>query len=138
MFVTVWLGILEISTGIITAANAGHEYPAVFKNGEAFELLKDPHGFVIGGIENLKYRNYTIELKKGDSLFLYTDGLCEATNAEEKLFGSERMIQALNLNPSASPDVILDTVKKEVDSFVGDVDPFDDLTMMCLKFYGKE
>ena len=95
MFVTVWLGILEISTGKLTAANAGHEYPALKRPGEHFELLKDKHGFVIGGMEGVRYRGYEVQLEPGEKLFVYTDGVPEANNTAEELFGAERMVEAL-------------------------------------------
>ena len=133
MFVTVWLGILEISTGILTAANAGHEYPALKKNGR-FELVKDRHGFVVGGIENVTYPQYTLQLEPGDMLFLYTDGVPEATNQALESFGTARMIDALNENPAASPRALLQNVHAAVDRFVGKAEQFDDLTMLCLSY----
>ena len=135
MFVTVWMGILEISTGKITAANAGHEYPALMKNG-AFQLFKDKHGFVIGGMEGVRYREYEFQLEKGDKLFLYTDGVPEATNANNELFGTDRRIDALNTVADRSPEEILSGVKSAVDAFVGEVEPFEDLTMLCLEYMG--
>ncbi len=133
MFVTVWLGILEISTGILTAANAGHEFPALKKNGR-FELVKDRHGFVVGGIENVTYPQYTLQLEPGDTLFLYTDGVPEATNQALESFGTARMIDALNENPAASPRALLQNVHAAVDRFVGKAEQFDDLTMLCLSY----
>ena len=138
MFVTVWLGILEISTGKVTAANAGHEYPAIYRGGSGFELLKDKHGFVIGGMDGLKYKEYEIQLGRGDGLFLYTDGVAEATNKDNELFGTERMINALNISHDSKPEDILAAVNSKVDEFVGEADQFDDLTMMCLKYFGSE
>ena len=135
MFVTVWLGILEISTGVITAANAGHEYPALMKNGR-FELYRDKHGFVIGGLEGMRYREYTMQLEKGDKLFLYTDGVPEATDANGELFGTDRMIDALNACAAKSPKGILIDVKRAVDAFVGSAEQFDDLTMLCIEYRG--
>ena len=90
MFVTVWIGILEISTGKLTAANAGHEYPAI-KTGNKFELLKDKHGLVIGAMPGIVYKEYEVDLKPGDKLFLYTDGVAEATRGGEELFGTMRL-----------------------------------------------
>ena len=136
MFVTVWLGIMEISTGRITVANAGHEYPVVMKNGR-FSLLKDKHGFVIGGIDGIRYHEYEIDLEPGDKLFLYTDGITEATDADNQLFGTERMISALNQEPDASPEQILKNLRNAVDQFVKDAEQFDDLTMLCLEYKGK-
>ena len=136
MFVTVWLGILEISTGKLTAANAGHEYPAILKNGK-FELLKDKHGLVIGGMAGIEYKEYELMLKPGDKLFLYTDGVAEATRKDNTLFGTRRMLDALNINPDAEPEVLLTNVRKAVDEFVGESEQFDDLTMMCFEYRGS-
>ena len=138
MFVTVWLGILEISTGKIIAANAGHEYPVIRKADGPFELLKDKHGFVIGGMGGMRYKEYEIQLSPGDRLFLYTDGLPEATDAENNMFGTERMIESLNDGDDTSPRAVLDTIRKAVDGFVKDAEQFDDLTMLCLEYYGPE
>ena len=136
MFVTVWLGILEIPTGRLTAANAGHEYPVLMQPDGKFELYKDKHGFVIGGMAGLKYKEYTIDMKPGSKLFLYTDGVPEATDSEKQLFGSERMVAALNEKPDGSPQEILKTVRNSVDAFVKDAEQFDDLTMLCLEYKG--
>ena len=136
MFVTVWLGILEIPTGRLTAANAGHEYPVLMQPDGKFELYKDKHGFVIGGMAGLKYKEYTIDMKPGSKLFLYTDGVPEATDAEKELFGNERMVAALNEKSDASPQEILKTVRNSVDAFVKDAEQFDDLTMLCLEYKG--
>jgi sigma-B regulation protein RsbU (phosphoserine phosphatase) len=137
MFVTVWLGILEISTGRLTAANTGHEYPAVKSPDGGFELLKDKHGFIIGGMAGAKYKEYELTLEPGSKLFLCTDGVPEATDADEALFGTERMIAALNDAPNGSPGDVLAAVQKSVDAVVGDAEQFDDLTMLCLTYRGK-
>lgn len=135
MFVTVWLGILEISTGKLTASNAGHEYPAM-KTGDKFELLKDKHGLVIGGMAGIQYKEYELQLKPGDKLFLYTDGVAEATRGGKELFGTKRMLEALNKDPEASPYELLGSVRSAVDEFVGNDEQFDDLTMMCFEYIG--
>ena len=101
MFVTSWVGILEISSGKLTAANAGHEYPAVRRANGSFELMKDRHGLVLGAMEGFKYNGYEITLEPGDSLFLYTDGVTEAANKENELFGMDRMVDALNIDREA-------------------------------------
>ena len=138
MFVTVWLGILEISTGKLTAANAGHEYPVVKHGNGAFELLKDKHGFVIGGMDGVKYQNYELMLEPGSKLFLYTDGVPEATDAQNELFGTDRMLAALNQEPSASPEQVLKNVDSSVKEFVKEAEQFDDLTMLCLEYKGNQ
>ena len=135
MFVTVWLGILDINTGIITAANAGHEYPIVKHEGK-YELLKDKHGFVLAGMENIKYTDYEIKLNKGDSLFVYTDGVTEATNANNELFGIDRIVDALNENIDGDCKKMVSSVHESIDEFVGATPQFDDITMLCLDYYG--
>ena len=137
MFVTVWLGILEISTGKLRASNAGHEYPALMEPDGKFEIYKDKHGFVIGGMEGINYKEYEVGLKKGSKLFVYTDGVVEATNVGKELFGNERMLDALNEKSVESPESILENIKKSVDIFVEDEEQFDDLTMLCLEYKGK-
>lgn len=133
MFVTIWFGILTISTGKITAANAGHEYPVIRKAGGQFEIMKEKHGLVIGGMEGIKYKEYEFELAKGDTLFLYTDGVPEATNADENLFGLDRMLDALNTYPDAAPQKVLGHVDTAITAFVGNAPQFDDITMLAIK-----
>ena len=135
MFVTVWMGILEISTGTIRAANAGHEYPAVMQDG-CFRLCRDRHSFVIGGLADVHYQEYELQLEKGDKLFLYTDGVTEATDEKGELFGTERMLGALNACADSSPREILTGVRDAVDAFVGEAEQFDDMTMLCLTYKG--
>ena len=137
MFVTIWLGILELSTGKLTAANAGHEYPALRRAGGRFELLKDKHGFVVGGMDGVKYKDYEIQMEPGDKLFVYTDGVPEATDTDQQMFGTERMIEALNQDAGAAPEQILGNVRTAVDQFVREAEQFDDLTMLCLEYKGK-
>ena len=137
MFVTVWLGILEISTGELIAANAGHEYPVLMQPGGKFELFKDQHGFVIGGLDGAKYREYALHLEPGAKLFLYTDGVPEATNAGKELFGTDRMLAALNGKPASTPQDMLTNVRRAVDGFVKEAEQFDDLTMLGLEYRGK-
>ena len=136
MFVTVWIGILELSTGKLTAANAGHEYPALMGPDGEFELYKDKHGFVLGGMEGLKYKEYELNLEPGSKIFLYTDGVPEATNANNELFGTDRMLEALNSKTNISPRDVLKTVRSSVDVFVEEAEQFDDLTMLCLEYKG--
>ena len=136
MFITAWLGILEISTGKLTAANAGHEYPVLTQEDGSFGLYKDKHGFVLGGMEGIRYRQCEIQLKPGDKLFLYTDGVPEASDISEELFGTDRMLAALNECADKSPKEILKAVREAVDRFVKDAEQFDDLTMLCLEYKG--
>ncbi|MBR2824040.1 MAG: SpoIIE family protein phosphatase [Clostridia bacterium] len=136
MFVTVWLGILEISTGKMVAANAGHEFPALRRAGGRFELFRDRHGFVIGGMSDITYHGYEMQLQPGDQLFVYTDGVPEATNAQEELFGTDRMLDALNQEPETNPEKLLSNVRGAVDAFVKDAEQFDDMTMLSLTYKG--
>ena len=136
MFVTVWLGILEISTGKLTAANAGHEYPVLKSANGAFELLKDKHGLVIGAMDGVRYKQYELQLEPGAKVFVYTDGVPEATDGDSKLFGTERMLAALNEAADGAPLEILKKVRSSVDCFVKDAEQFDDLTMLCMEYMG--
>ena len=136
MFVTVWIGILEISTGKLTAANAGHEFPVLKRAGGKYELYKDHHGFVIGGMPGMKYRQYELQLHPGDRLFVYTDGVPEATDADSQLFGTDRMLSALNEKDAADPKEVVQVVHEAVDRFVKDAEQFDDMTMLCLDYNG--
>lgn len=138
MFVTVWVGILEISTGRLRAANAGHEYPAVKEPGGNYELLRDEHGFVIGAMKDLKYKEYELQLKPGSTLFIYTDGVPEAADPDKQLFGTGRMIEALNIDPDAAPEQVIRNVRMRTDEFVKDAEQFDDMTMMCVLYRGKD
>ncbi len=137
MFVSVWMGILEISTGKLTAANAGHEYPAVKMGEGGFGLYKDKHGLVIGAMNGVRYTQYELQLRPGDRLFLYTDGVPEATDANNELFGTERMVEALNRDPAAGPQEVIGIVREAVDGFVREAEQFDDMTMVCLEYKGK-
>lgn len=133
MFVTVWLGILDIRTGVLRCANAGHEYPALRRCGGEFELYQDAHGFVLAGMENTVYKEYELCLLAGDAIFVYTDGVPEAADAEHELYGTERMLQALNRKKKISGKALLDAVKNDIDQFVGQAPQFDDITMLSLR-----
>ena len=141
LFVTVWLGILELSTGKMTAANAGHEYPVLMRSGGVFRLMKLPNSPAVATLRGLRFREDRFMLHPGDSLFLYTDGVAEATHTEgngEALYGTDRMVEALNRHSAEPVEELLMSMKREVDAFVGDSPQFDDMTMLALKYYGKE
>ena len=138
MFVTVWLAVLELSTGKVIAANAGHEYPAICRKDKGFELFKDKHGFVVGGMNGVGYKDYQFTLDPDDGIFVYTDGVAEATDVNNQLFGTDRMIKALNIKPDGTPEEIIANVQAEVDKFVDKAPQFDDLTMLCVRYHGKE
>ena len=147
MFTTAWLGIFEMSTGILTYADAGHEKLALFRDGK-WELPPKPNGAVAlavftqedyGGLpEKYRFRNHTVVLQPGDAVFQYTDGVTEATDAQEELFGEERLVDALNEAPSASPGDILPFVRERISEFVKDAPQFDDITMLGLRYIGKK
>lgn len=138
MFVTVWYGCLDLETGTLEAANAGHEYP-ILKNADgSFELIKDKHGIVIGAMEGAKYRPYELQMTPGSKLFIYTDGVPEATNASNELFGTERLVHALRMSETKSPKEIINHVDSIVKDFVKEAPQFDDLTMLCIEYTGKK
>ena len=137
LFVTVWLAVLEISTGKGIAVNAGHEHPTVRRAGGQYELVVYRHSPAVATLEGIPYKEHSFELHPGDSLFVYTDGVAEATNAENELFGTDRMLQALNRDPDADPQKVLGNVMDGINAFVTDAEQFDDITMMCLKYIGK-
>ena len=136
MFVTVWLGILDLDTGKMICANAGHEYPILRRPGARYEIIRDKHGFVLGGVKGMKYREYELQMEPGASLFLSTDGLAEAINPDNQMFGIERILERLNAEPSNSPEQALQSMKQAVDAYIQGLEPFDDLTMMSLAYYG--
>ena len=133
MFVTIWLGILEISTGRIVCVNAGHEDPVICHKGGEFELFKTKHNIAVGTLPDARFNDYEIVLGKGDKLFIYTDGVPEATNEDNKLFSNDRMVDALNEYRDGTPQEILEGIQKSVNEFVGSRTQFDDLTMLCLE-----
>ncbi len=138
LFVTVWLGILEISTGKVVEANAGHEHPVIRRAGGEFELSKYRHSPAVATLPGLKFRENEFKLEPGDSLFVYTDGVTEATDAEDKLFKTTRLLEALNKEPDADPKRVCEIVTEEIDKFVGDAPQFDDITMLSFKYLGNQ
>ena len=138
LFVTVWLAIVELSTGKGLAANAGHEHPAICRREGQYELVVYRHSLAVAAMEGIRFKEHSFELKPGDRLFVYTDGVTEATNERNELFGTDRMLAALNIRPDAEPSMLLRNVKAEIDGFVGSAPQFDDMTMMCLHYRGTE
>ncbi|MBO6240009.1 MAG: SpoIIE family protein phosphatase [Butyrivibrio sp.] len=136
LFVTVWIAIIDIRTGKGIAANAGHEHPALKKAGEDYELVVYKHSPAVATMEGIRYKEHEFELKPGDMLFVYTDGVTEATNRNNELFGEKRLIDALNSDKDAIPEKVLENVKSHISDFVNDADQFDDITMLCLKYNG--
>ncbi|MFI3214920.1 MAG: PP2C family protein-serine/threonine phosphatase [Eubacteriales bacterium] len=133
MFVSVWLGIYEISSGKLTACNAGHEYPIVKHAGGDYTILKDKHGLVLGAVEDIRYHDYEIQLGQGDVLFVYTGGIPEAIDKEVQVYGTDRLLDLLNKNDALPLDAMLHTVKDDVQSFAGDTPQLDDMTMLAVK-----
>ena len=136
MFVTVWIGIVDLRTGDICCANAGHEYPAVRRGEGPFESFRDKHGLPLGCMEDMKYREYDMHLDPGDTLFVYTDGVPEAINTAEEQYGEERMLRALSRNKKAVMKKLLPALKRDQDKFVGEADQFDDITMLGFRYFG--
>ena len=138
MFVTVWLGVLDLKSGELKAANAGHEYPAIRHAGGEYEIYRDRHSFVIGGMEGIQYKEYELTLEPGSKIFLYTDGVTEAIDKNNEMFGLDRMIEALNTVKDGDVTETLEEVKVSVDDFVGGEEQFDDMTMLCFDYKGGE
>lgn len=134
MFVTAWMGLLNTKTGLVTFANAGHNPPIVKHSDGSSSYLKTRPGFVLAGMEGIRYRKNEYQLEKGDVIFLYTDGVTEAMNSANELYGEDRLIKVLERNADSDTQRICDAVKADVDSFVGDAPQFDDITMLCLKY----
>lgn len=136
LFVTVWLSILELSTGKGIAANAGHEHPVVRHKDGNYELVLYKHSPAVAAMEGIRFREHEYVLDPGDRLFVYTDGVPEATNSREELYGTDRMTDALNTLQDPSPQELLEYMKKDIDSFTGDAPQFDDVTMLALYYNG--
>ena len=136
MFATVWLGILDLKSGVMTCANAGHENPAIREDGR-FRMLTDPHGLPLGVMSGMRYRDYTLRLRSGDAVFVYTDGIPEANNAAGELYTQARMELTLNQILADDPESVLKAVRADVDAFVNGAAQFDDLTMLCLTWRGS-
>ena len=137
MFVTVWLGILDLKTGIITASNAGHERPIIKHPDGHFEVINDKHGFVVGWLPASVYSEYTIQLEKGAKLFVYTDGVPEARDSNEQ-FGMTRTLESLNKHENEPVTDIARGLLSDISAFMGSANQFDDITMLCLEYRGYE
>ena len=138
MFVTVWLAILELSTGKGIAANAGHEHPVLCRKGGRYELVVYRHSMAVAAMSDIPFKEHGFELHPGDRLFVYTDGVPEATNINNELFGTDRMLEVLNRDPEAAPEEQLKAVRQSVDDFVGEAPQFDDMTMLGFCYYGPQ
>ncbi len=137
LFITAFEGVLDLVTGEFNYVNAGHEMPFICRAGESYEAQKIRAGFVLAGMEGMKYRAGSMTLSVGDKVFQYTDGVTEATNAQNKLYGMERLGEVLNKNKDSSPAELLPKVKEDIDLFVGEAPQFDDITMLCLEYKSR-
>ena len=138
MFVTAWMGILDITTGQVKFANAGHNPPLLKRANGSFEYLRTRAGFVLAGMEGIRYRIGELTLYPGDRLFLYTDGVPEATNTENKLYGEDRLLDFMNRNAAMEATALLPALKANIDEFVGEAPQFDDITMLMFDYKPKE
>ncbi|MBQ5847825.1 MAG: SpoIIE family protein phosphatase [Treponema sp.] len=133
MFVTAWMGILDLQTGLIKFANAGHNPPLVKHKDGSYEFLKGKVNFVLAGMDMVKYKEQELQLQPGDEIYLYTDGVTEAHNSNKELFGENRLLESLNSTKGMSVEDICKKVKEDVDAFVCDAEQFDDITMLCVR-----
>lgn len=138
MFVTAWMGVLDTVTGKMEFANAGHNPPLVRHAGGGFEYLRSKPCFILAGMDGIKYRKNEFTLAPGDEIYLYTDGVTEATDSENNLYGEERLLALLNSMGDLSGEEICRAVKADIDAFVGDAPQFDDITMLYLKYNGGD
>jgi sigma-B regulation protein RsbU (phosphoserine phosphatase) len=137
MFVTAWMGLLEIKTGKLIYVNAGHTNPLIKQAGKDYRPLKSKPGFVLGGLENIKYEELETKLQHGDKLFLYTDGITEAMNKEEELFGELKLQQIINERGTESLKETCDYIHRRIKTFVKDQEQQDDITMLILQYHKK-
>lgn len=137
MFVTAWMGIIDLKTGLVSFTNAGHNPPVVKRGNGSFEFLRGNSGFVLAGIEDFPYSKGELQLLPGDTIYLYTDGVTEATNEQEELYEEDRLLQALNGNRTADMETLCRTVQESVDAFADGAPQFDDITMLAMQFNGK-
>ena len=134
LFITAFEGVLDLATGEFAYVNAGHEIPYICRKEGNYEPYKVRPGFVLAGMEDMRYKEGSVRLKPGDKVFLYTDGVPEATNAENEMYGSARMLSALNRNRDKTPEDLLSGIKADVDRFAAGISQFDDITMLCLEY----
>ena len=138
LFVTVWMAVIDLRTGEGVSLNAGHEHPAFCKKGGEYELDIYRHSPAVAAMEGMMFKERRFKLEKGERLFVYTDGVPEATNADYELYGTDRMLVSLNEHKDDSLEEQLFGLKKNIDGFVGDAPQFDDITMLIFEYIGKE
>jgi serine phosphatase RsbU (regulator of sigma subunit) len=138
MFVTVWLGIIDLETGLMKCANAGHEYPVIMGAGRDFEVLRDKHGLALAAMEEMRFREYEVQMNPGDRLFVYTDGIPEAIDEQVEQYGMDRLVEVLNGVKDARMESILPVVRKNIADFAGNAEQFDDITMLGFTYFGNQ
>ena len=138
MFVTIWGGIIDLQSGHVEFASAGHNPPVVRHKDGSVEFVNSKSELVMAAMEDVVYKQQSFDLKQGDTLFLYTDGVTEATNSKEELFGDNRLIEAIKKGGDISTAATCALVKQEVDNFVQEAPQFDDITMLAVKFNGND
>lgn len=136
LFVTCWMGILTLSTGELKFANAGHNAPLILQNGECKYLTTKPN-LMLAGMDGVPYETHTTSLAKGDRLFIYTDGITEATNLQNELYGENRLITVMKYAIEKTPRDVVDVVRNDIDEFVNNAPQFDDITMLAMSFLGR-
>ena len=144
LFITAWMGYLDIETGVVHAVNAGHNPPVLVRDGKA-EYVNFEHGMMLAAMSGMKYQEHTLQLKKGDILYLYTDGVTEAIDPDEKQYGDDRLLELLSFGdayPSPAGDngtagAVCETVKTDIGRFVRGAEQFDDITMLCIRYMGE-
>ena len=134
LFITAFEGVLDLVTGDFRFVNAGHEIPYICKKGGEFAPYKIRAGFVLAGMEGIRYQSGAMKLDPGDRVFQYTDGVTEATDKDNRLYGMERLTEVLNRNKDLAPGGLLRAVKTDIDAFVDEAPQFDDITMLCLEY----
>ena len=137
MFVTVWLGIVDLTTGLMKCANAGHEYPALMRAGGDFELIRDKHGLALAAMPGVRFKEYELQLDPGDRLFVYTDGVPEAIDEQVEQYGTRRLVDVLNAAKGEPLEIVLPTVRRDIAAFAGNAEQFDDITMLGLTYRGQ-
>ncbi|MBO4392209.1 MAG: SpoIIE family protein phosphatase [Clostridia bacterium] len=136
MFVTLWVGVLDLTSGLMTFVSAGHNPPVLLHNGKA-DFMRIKNGFVLAGMEGMKYKQNSVQLEEGDTVYLYTDGITEAEDAKHNLFGEERLLNCFENKSESSSAQILEDVKNSIDGFINGNSQFDDMTMLCFRFKEK-
>ena len=137
LFVTLWMAVIDLNSGHVNACNAGHDYPAIMKNGEDFVVEKTPHGPPVAFIPGMEFQGMEFDMKPGDRIFLYTDGLNEAKRSDNERFGTDRMLEVLNAHKDVDNETMIHLMREAVDEFAGDEPQFDDMTMLGFTFKGR-